>query len=367
MFTRPSLHLRTMPIKFRWEATRRHPNYQAFWQIAERFYSQVTPVDELESLLRQFAVAMLAGIGVSGRPPSPQTKFSELGASDLNSAWASGAVHPVTLRGLLEIVLARIPGDVAALVGEVFQTAAIPEKEGDFPSIAAAAQKLSLIGHETLDSIPTEPFVSINPNASERQLTSDLRKLLKQWKKERALKEKRVRPEKFSQLFKVWDQREGWKDGHYSEPSQSLKAVAQRQKVSPSTVAKQYQRAFELITGQPYSPPVWLDLFGVLKLSVYRRVADDPISLRRPQVGRSSRAVPETVLHGGRESGAGVIDLAMSKFDRNQQALVERIREMISNGSANAEIIGQLELPARAAFALENYRDHVVVRRRTKK
>ncbi len=31
--SRPPYQLRTLPLEYRWEATRRHPYYQAFWLI----------------------------------------------------------------------------------------------------------------------------------------------------------------------------------------------------------------------------------------------------------------------------------------------------------------------------------------------
>jgi hypothetical protein len=79
------------------------------------------------------ASVVLSKIGVTGLPPSPDTSFAELGQADLNLAWLSGAVHPLTLRGLVGIALAWLPKDAAREVAELFQLAAQRDVESEPP------------------------------------------------------------------------------------------------------------------------------------------------------------------------------------------------------------------------------------------
>lgn len=51
---RPPFQLRSLPIEFRWEVTRRHPYYQAWWILAKRHYDSAPLESEYEPALRQF-------------------------------------------------------------------------------------------------------------------------------------------------------------------------------------------------------------------------------------------------------------------------------------------------------------------------
>ena len=94
--SRPPFQLRSLPIRYRWEVTRRHPYYQNFWLIA-RAHHRREPIDHaVDELFGQVVVLIFEAIGVTGEPPDPGTEFAELGEADLQSGWLSGAVHPIT-------------------------------------------------------------------------------------------------------------------------------------------------------------------------------------------------------------------------------------------------------------------------------
>ncbi len=78
MVPRPRFHLRSLPIRYRWEATRRHPYYQNCWRLARAHYQNDPAEHPAEPFLRQAAVAFLAAIDVSGAPPDPAIDFDQL-------------------------------------------------------------------------------------------------------------------------------------------------------------------------------------------------------------------------------------------------------------------------------------------------
>ena len=118
--TRPPFQLRSLPIRFRWEATRRHPYYQDWWQPARKRNLESAPEDPIEELLQTAAVGILACIGVVGEPPDPALSFEELEADRLRPGWLSGAVQPITIRGLIGLLLALLPKATLAEIGYLF-------------------------------------------------------------------------------------------------------------------------------------------------------------------------------------------------------------------------------------------------------
>ena len=130
---RPAFQLRALPFRYRWEVSRRHPYYQDWWRFAKAHHRQDPVTDERELLLRPSAVAILGSIGVAGEPPDPATEFEQLDSAALNAGWLSGAVHPMTLRGMAALLIAALPRDIVGLVGLRFMTAC-REEEGEGPS-----------------------------------------------------------------------------------------------------------------------------------------------------------------------------------------------------------------------------------------
>src|SRR5262245_42832024 len=117
---RPPFQLRSLTVPMRWEVSRRHPYYLLAWECARDHHRRVPCDDEVDSRLRELALVHLAAIGVSGEPPDPGSRFSEIESKQLQPAWLSGAVHPITLRGLTALLIAALPQDVLGELSDLF-------------------------------------------------------------------------------------------------------------------------------------------------------------------------------------------------------------------------------------------------------
>lgn len=359
LIPRPQFQLRSLGIRQRWEVTRRHPYYQIAWKKAGDHYRQEATSNEFERLLRQMAIVFLAAIGVSGEPPDPATLFEDLGEANLNNAWLSGAVHPITMKGLAGILIAGLPKETLSGIGELFLEAARDDEPGGAPRTHEALQVLALLGEASLDCYPDEPFVSINPAASQRQIEEALNSLLVQWKAERGLTEQRDRSDKVPDYLRVWDLREGWNDAGYDRNRElTLKCVARRLRKSIPTITNQYRQAFELIVGHPYSPDLWCRLFGVLKLGEIGQSVGR-VSRRRPLSSPVRRPVPESRLLSSQAPGQSVGPLAMiadRATDLETNHLIGRIRDLIGQGRDDDQILEDLNLSVTALAAVSYLR-----------
>lgn len=107
---RPLAAMMSLPVDYRWEFTRRHPYYLQFWRRAAK-YRLAPSEDARERMGEQAAALILGGIGISRAttPVDPRLGVEALGASDLGTAWAGGAVAPATFRTLAGMLLAGLP------------------------------------------------------------------------------------------------------------------------------------------------------------------------------------------------------------------------------------------------------------------
>lgn len=295
---RSPFQLRSLPIRYRWEVSRRHPYYQHWWRTARAYYRNKPLRHPAEPLLRQTAVVLLGMIGVSGEPPDPGTEFSDLGAAKLNAAWLSGAIHPVSLRGIAGMLIGLLPKETVGRVGILLVEAGCDDQENAPPRQVKAMLDLHALDLPGLDSYADEPIVSVNPAASGRQITKAISDLVKQWKSERQLEEKRDRSDKYADYLRVWDMREGWTGEEYDlSREKKLREVAIEIGLDLSTVNNHYRSAFEMIVGQPYLPDLWCRVFAVVKLmdltgeNIVGRVTH-----HRPLVSPTRRPVPESAL-----------------------------------------------------------------------
>ncbi len=346
---RPEYQLRSLPLRFRWEATRRHPSYQLAWTRARAVRLHEPPASETEKLLQIAAVMMLGQIGVVGVPVDPATPFEKLDAEQLDPAWLSGAVHPFTLRNLAALLLAALPKETLGQVAEIMRIAAQTDSDGQPPSKFMAVLEMERLDVPGLDVYPNEPILlSVNPAASAKQIAAALDSLLPQWKSARGLTERRDRSDKYSDYLRVWDLREGWTGGSYDRSAEKkLKEVAAELKLSVATVNNHYRKAFEMIVGHPYSPKAWYSSFGVLKLSRVFNPSAGPVSRRRPLKSPSGRDVPESRLGTvpGSRAEAGILSLTALASSDGGWELLSDIETLVNQGRSDAEIVGELELP----------------------
>ena len=355
---RPMFQLRSLPIPMRWEVTRRNPYYYVWWKAARAEHRKDVIASPEDGLLRQAAVPILGMIGVSGEPPDPATPFAALGADELEHGWLTGAVHPVSLRGLAAILLAGLPKESLGQLGMIFLEAACDDVENRPPRMIESMQRLTTETWPGLDDYPNEPFVSINPAASERKIGEAIDQLLKQWKGERGLDERRERTDKYEEYLQVWDLREGWHDGVYDRGTeQTFAEIAATTKRSISTLCNQYCRAFELIVGQPYSRELWLQLFGPIKLADV--LGAGMARTRRPTASPTRRPVPESVVSNpvAEKSPPSVIATAESRDDAGYQQLLADITTMFDLGRTNAQICEELDLAPDAVAYLRRRGD----------
>jgi hypothetical protein len=339
--------LMDLPLAFRWEVTRRHPYYLRFWEPARRSYTQAAS-DPQQRAFEHAAALLLQGIGVSGDAPAPGAAWDSLGGGKLSQGWLSGAVFPMTLRGLVAMLLAALPPEGLTEIGRLMLTSA--ESAGDAQSrLHEGLTALQALKHPALDCIPAAPVVSVNVRAPQRTILQAVEELVRQWKQERDISERRRRDDKLEEYLAVWDLREGWAGDRY-DPSRekTLGEAASQLGISLFTASNRYQSAFRSIVGHDYTPELWVRVFGPLKLSRWL-ASDRPArrATRRPWQSRSPQAVPLTTLatpvQGGSES-AFLDRLGVTPDETAQNDLVRDIRTLIGRGRSNDEIVAELEL-----------------------
>lgn len=337
---RPPFQLRSLPVRYRWEATRRHPYYQFGWRLARGFHEKKKPRDSDEAEAQSVAMYMLYAIGVSGMPPDPALEFSELSSDQMNPAWLGGAVHPVSFRGLADMLIAFVEPDALRNLGVIF--ASISDR--DPASKFEAVMKLLQLKHPSLDLGPPEPFVSVNPAASGREINKAIDKLLAEWKERQGLAEQRVRSDKFGDYFAVWDLREGWSDGRYDRSKErSFAEIAAQLKEPKSTIDNRYRQAFELIVGYPYDPGGWHCLFDPLKFSELVVASDRFSPDSRTQRPEGRKPVPETSL-GNFESGYGPVSHRSASGDWTDVDFWIDVKDLVQKGKSDEEVAEALEL-----------------------
>ena len=77
LFARPHFQLRSLPVNFRWEATRRHPIYQIFWRSLVHELELPSEAEaQLEEAIKWQSLIRLSKIGVTGQPVNPSVEFA---------------------------------------------------------------------------------------------------------------------------------------------------------------------------------------------------------------------------------------------------------------------------------------------------
>ena len=193
-----------------------------------------------------------------------------------------------------------------------------------------------------LDSFIDEPFVSINPAASARDINACLNELLAGWKVERGLTEQRTPVKKLEKYLEVWDAREGWLEGRYDRSlEKTFKTLAQEREVSINTLHNNYKSAFKLVTGHEYSIDNWIEVFGCLKLSEVFGSLGRAARLR-PLIARTKREVPNSVISSSEHPA--FVEQNSASSESSSQQLLEDIKNLILLKKTNEEIAIELEL-----------------------
>lgn len=341
---RPPFQLRSLPIPIRWEVTRRHPYYLTYWNTARLHIRGELAGDPVGQLLGPTARAVLFSIGVTGEPVDPAQFFEVLGEEELDRAWLSGAVHPITCRGLAGLLLGSLPKDTLQTIGSILLHGGLDDTGGRPSHLIEAFQMLQEEEKPGLNDYVDEPIVSINPAASGRQVAAAIGELLKDWKSERELSEHRDRSDKYSEYLGVWDLREGWTGSNYDPRAEkTFQEIAASLGVSPSTVSNHYRRAFELITGHGYRPGLWYRIFLWHKIDLFG-FEESPVSRRRPSTSPSRVPVPESRMGVNLDVVGATTNPADTPEAQELFDLMMDIEKLVSQGKSDREILGFLNM-----------------------
>jgi hypothetical protein len=257
------------------------------------------------------------------------------------------------------MLLMHLPPDLLAQVGRKMAecgTHAGPEKADKYAFLG----ELVSLKHPALDALPTRPVVSVNINAPLRIITEAVEKMVRQWKEQEGITERRRRDDKLDDYLAAWDRREGWVTDHYDcRREQTLREIAQQLYIPLSTAANRYRSAFRQIVGREYTPALWARVVGFIKACEWLGPEGLPRrTLRRPWRDSQPRAVPEAALQAPGEGAgaAGVLNtIGVSPDEIACTQLVLDIQELIAKGRSNAEIAADLELVCPASEQVIEY------------
>lgn len=352
---RSSDHVLSLPVRFRWETTRRHPYYLALWENARR-YRQGQFTERADEALCHAAAVMLGAIGVTGEPVAPDLEFENLGATC--APFLAGAVQPVTLRALATMLTWNLPPAELRVIAATFLSAVNPEYaiEGDDERQAgqrtAAIERLTQLASPSLDAIADAPIFHVHLASSQRTILDDLRQQMRYWQERRIEPPGRLRVANLAEYIEVLDLREGWTGAGY-EVSQELPfgLVAQRCRQPQSTIFSRYRSAFELIVGHPFTPQLWWRIFGPLKFSrLFANPADSLTTLIRHRFqSPARREVPESIIwtpprpHMATPTERGPDSICA---EADGVDLVVDLTDLIAQGLDNEEIARRLDLNA---------------------
>lgn len=351
--SRPANQLRSLPIRYRWEVTRRHPLYLSFWTSAARFYENAPVILPGESELRQVAVTLLASIGVSGPPIDPRTEFNAFPDNGAAESLLAGSVHPISNRGLVGLLISALPKQTLAQLGCLLLNRFASEGEENDQRLEALLQLAGRID-PGLDGYVDVPILSISPSASQRVIERDLDVAMARWRGTREVQTQRERVDQYPEYLETWDLREGWRDGRYDNSQElTLREVAQQLRLPISTVNNRYRRMFELIAGHQYTPATWLRVFAGVKLSGISGGVLGSASLRRPHRTGAPRSVPDCDISNPQREGSYVESHALAADESDLQALLIDLQEFVAQGLTNMEILDLLQIGPEHEPAIE--------------
>lgn len=349
---RPSESFLQLPLKYRWEATRRHPYYLRFWHLAA---ADVDPGDQRAVLARDAARVILKAVNVSSCPVDPAVSFEELDRQPASNAFLGGALAPFTLRGCVTLLAQSLEGNALRAVARELLAASNVSRDNPAAWHGAHERIAQLPG---LDGIPNDGVVSFNPRAPMQAIVDDLKEHVRAVKERLGVRELRRRFEKLPEYFRAWDAREGWTGSGYDRSCEKkLKQIARNRRLPLRTVSGHYRAAFEIIFGTTYDPDLWVKLVMPLKFAGAGGDASPP-RVGRPLRTRTRRPVPESVLSNPRDAFPLLNAAGFSSTEFEFRDLLMDIRHLISVGASNEEICKIMELGPDGAETIEYLREH---------
>jgi hypothetical protein len=356
LLRRPLNSLMSLPVEYRWEFTRRHPYYQRFWRLARRSTEEPSS-DPKERLAENCAVIILGVINVAANmlPPDPQFGPEALEVHDLSAVWAGGAVAPAMLRTLAQVLMLALEAPQRAELGRLLTESA--EYASESFEMQGINLRLAKMPDPVWDKFPEVPFISINLQSSQRAISEAIGELVRKWKEERQIPERRRRDDKLEEYLQVWDLRDGWTEGRYeSRAEQTFREIARKTSTPIGTVVDRYRTAFRYLSGHEYAPDLWIRLMGPLKLSQGVLAPDETgLTMRRPSVSPNLRPVTESVLLPGRTEFEGTPFLQGAGVTQSDVEVVDLsldIQTLLVRGLNDGAIVGELELQTPRALEL---------------
>lgn len=261
LMPKPVAELRRWSVPELWQLTRRHPLYLRFREIA------AAPDITLEgrvgpSQQTQLTRIMLSAIGITHAYPPPDTPADELGLAQLGTAWEESAVAPLTLRGLVTMLLLDLPPETCREVGTTLfhrSTLAADDHFGHYELLAHVGEA----PWPGLDAVTSRPAVAVNAHIGTALLKSAVTAYAADLRAAAGIKDTRRRHDKMESYLAVWDRREGWKGTGYDfYATRTLAQVAQERGEPVATVRSQYDAAYRAVVGRDYVHRDWLILFG---------------------------------------------------------------------------------------------------------
>lgn len=340
VFGRPWSALSGLPQDLRWEITRRHGYYVAFWDFDEIFEKAAATRDltEQERLVDALGSMVLKCIGYTGPSIDPSMSAQKI-VQKLFPLAMDDSIEPLTLRSLLRLLLIDLRFEEQNIIGCLFRGAADPADIGE--TQFSDAIRIAASPHLTwLDRMPPGLHLTIDPFAPLQLILDEVKKAVKDQKTELGIRETRRRHEEIPKYLEVWDRREGWLNGAYhGKREKTFKQIAKDLKRPLSTVVSQYRSAFEAITGHKYNSYIWLRVFGILKLSEF--FGSTAIPARSLARMNSALARDGVFAQGNNASDEGMEDEVL---DPDAFALAEQIVRMLKDGRSTIEIAESLDL-----------------------
>ena len=358
MLERPPLHVARLTPEFKWEVTRRHPQYIQLWNVwvaAER--AGCLDWVRQDPLFRRGRLSLQ----VVGSLLDPSLEFEELPGSE-SSELLSTAIRQLDIRQHAVLLARVLSVDSLRFLSEHFARVAFGKEHNFVTGLGFIAQMLDADGPKELDKSLDVPFYEINPIASQSQSNAEISAAKEKWRKRLDLEIGRDRSDAYARYLRAWDLREGWADGRYDRAeARQLSDVATVLEASPNTARNWYTSGFKLIFGHEFSPDDWRAAMGVQHVASL--LGEEPSAIMLERILRAAASNPETVDETTLTKGEGGLLKnvpAPEPADQEQlttQQLLDEIHRLLEEGRDDAEILSELNLGDQAQEAIAFLRE----------
>ena len=350
MLRRPEFHLDRLPLRFRWEVTRRHPVYIQIWEIWRTIQAAGEGLSWDDVRISPAFLNATAAIQVFGAPIDPAVGFDDLTADAGTRLFFRDALQPVSVKSIAGVLMRMISANGLRNLAQMLAHCA-DAKDRQIPPDQVLADVGEFLHSQDpeLNATLDAPFYSLSPVAPREQLTSDLVAAQAEWRTRLDLPTSRDRSNDYPEYLEVWDRCEGFSEGQYHRRDvHSFSALASEWRQSASTIRNRYHRAFQRISGQAYSFDNWVALMGVQQLSSFFGDEVNPTSRRRFRRSPDETEIDFSTVTD-RESSieprpAGHTDTTLNLHDTAY--VIRQICQLIEHAVGDQEIVDRIEMNA---------------------